>query len=258
MHPQRADLCIRCGHCAAICPQEAIQVEGYPPEAFSRRQEVALDNEALLALLAQRRACRLYKQEPVPRPLLDTVAAAVATAPMAEPDGVVGVIILDRPEVLRQLSHMLVDTYGALEAAINHPLKRLVVRAKVGKRQFATLNNFLMPAMGWYLRWLREGQENALIRDAPALMLFHAPADGPDPEANCMVAAAFATVMAESLGLGSCINGIVPPICRRNPELRALLDMPAGREVYASLTLGSPRYRFRRTLHRPLAEVRYL
>jgi len=67
-----------------------------------------------------------------------------------------------------------------------------------------------------------------------------------------------AIFMAEVLGIGTCLNDLIPPACNRVPEIRQILELPEEREVYASLTLGYPKYPFRRAISRRLAEVRYL
>ncbi len=50
----------------------------------------------------------------------------------------------------------------------------------------------------------------------------------------------------------------IPPACNRVPEIRELLGLPADREVYASLTLGYPKYIYHTAPPHKLAEVRYL
>ena len=40
--------------------------------------------------------------------------------------------------------------------------------------------------------------------------------------------------------------------------IRKLLDLPDDREVYAGVTMGYPKYKFKRLAPRNLAEVRYL
>jgi hypothetical protein len=64
--------------------------------------------------------------------------------------------------------------------------------------------------------------------------------------------------MARTLGVGTCFNDLIPPACNRVPEIRKLIGLPEGREVYASITMGFPKYPFRRIVPRDLEEVRYL
>jgi hypothetical protein len=80
----------------------------------------------------------------------------------------------------------------------------------------------------------------------------------PMGDTNCAISAFHAIFMAEVLGVGTCFNDLIPPACNRSPGLRELLGLPPDREVYTSLTLGYPRFTFRKAVPRNLAEVRYL
>jgi hypothetical protein len=89
-------------------------------------------------------------------------------------------------------------------------------------------------------------------------MLFHSPINEPVGAGNCLVAALHAILMAQVMGIGTCFNDLIPPVCNRVPAIRELLGLPADHEVYAGITMGYPRYKFKRVAPRKLAEVRYL
>jgi nitroreductase len=89
-------------------------------------------------------------------------------------------------------------------------------------------------------------------------MLFYSPDSEPMGEDNCTIAAYHATLMAEVLGVGTCFNHLIPPVCNEDPEVKRMLDIPQNCHVYVSLTVGYPKYAFKRTIPRRLAEVRYL
>lgn len=64
--------------------------------------------------------------------------------------------------------------------------------------------------------------------------------------------------MAQVMKIGACFNDLIPPMCNRVPEIRNLLNLSNDREVYSSITMGYPKYKFKRVVPRKLAEVRYL
>jgi ferredoxin len=256
--PQRKDLCMGCGHCAAVCPTGAIRVEGMDPKDFMPLGEPGVGEQRLLSLMAQRRSVRRYKDQEVPREVLDRILEAAHRAPTGTSRRSTGVIVIDRKDNLKRLSEMIFRLYEGLEKALRNPIGRLVVRRKAGARALGTLQDFVMPGMRWYIRWHREGKSDEILRDCPALMLFHGPLREPMVEQNCTIAAFHAILMAQVLGVGTCFNDLIPPACNRSPEIRQFLGLPEDREVHSSVTLGYPRYRFLRTIPRRLAEVRYL
>ncbi|MFC1868582.1 nitroreductase family protein [Thermodesulfobacteriota bacterium] len=256
--PERMDLCMGCGQCAAVCPNDSIQVEGLKHKEFAPLREARIDGAQLISLMEQRRSIRRYKNKPIPRDILDQIIEAAHRAPTGTSRRSTGVIVIDKPDILKTLSNLIYKLYESLDKAINNPIAKLFVKRRVGPKLLGTLEDFVMPGMRWYIRWYRENRGDEILRDCPALMLFHSPAKEPMCDANCVIAAFHSIFMAETLGIGTCFNDLIPPACNRVSDIRRLLDLPEEREIYASLTLGYPKYKFKRIIPRRLAEVRYL
>lgn len=254
----RIDLCMECGHCQAVCPNYAISVDRFRNMEFKPVTELALKEDQLLTLLKQRRSVRRYRKKSVPRDLLDQIIQGVHQAPTGTGRVVTGVIVVNNEKILSTLSGMFYELYEKLDKGLKNPIGRFVIKKRVGNPALNTLLNFVMPGMRWYIQWYRQGKSNEILRDCPALMLFHSPILEPMASQNCTIAAFHAIFMAQALGIGTCFNDLIPPACNRNPDVRDLLGLPDDREVYSSITLGYPKYKFKRTIPRQLAEVRYL
>jgi ferredoxin len=256
--PERKELCMGCGHCAAVCPTESIRIEGMDSQGFMPLGDPGVGEEQMLSLMGQRRSMRRYKDQAVPREVLERILEASHRAPTGTSRRRTGVIIIDSKDKLKRFSELIFQLYEGLDKALRNPIGRFFVRRKAGARVMGTLQDFVMPGMRWYIRWYREGKSDEILRDCPALMLFHGPVSEPMVEQNCTIAAFHAILMAQVLGVGTCFNDLIPPACNRSPEIREFLGLPEDREVHSSVTLGYPRYRFLRTIPRRLAEVRYL
>jgi nitroreductase len=255
---------MRCGHCVALCPQHAIELEDLEAELFAPIEEPDLEAEQLLRLSKQRRSIRDYKRKPVPRIIIDRIIEAARCAPTGTGRPATGIIAIDDPEQLATLSELIYRLYESLEEGLNHPVGRVIVRHKVkqyaGEKNLKALQDFVMLGMLWYIRWYREGRSKEILRDCPVLLLFHNPVVEPMGEGNCIIAAFQAILMAHVLGVGTYFNDLIPMACNspRAPEIRQLLDLPEDRGVYVSITMGYPKYPFKRLVHRDAAEVRYL
>lgn len=255
---QRLDLCMACGHCVAVCPNNAIQLEGTSSEDYAPVEDLDISDNQLLTLMRQRRSIRRYKNKTVPREMIVRILDAVHTAPTGTGSISTGVIVIDNPQILKRFSDLAFDMYEKMEAGLRNPIGRLVIKRRAGEKRFRTLQEFVMPGMHWYLRWYRGGKSNEILRDCSTLMLFHSPVNEPVASENCLVAALHAVFMAQALGIGTGFNDIIPPACNKVPEIRKLLDLTEDRDVYASLTMGYPKYKFKLIPLRKLAEVRYL
>jgi nitroreductase/NAD-dependent dihydropyrimidine dehydrogenase PreA subunit len=254
---ERIDACIACGHCMALCATGSIRVDGLDPAGFAPIEPARVEPAELVKLLQNRRTVRRYKPAPVPRDLLDRVVQAARTAPTANSKGV-GIIVIDREEPARELARHAYALYESLLKASSNPIGRHVLRHKVGKNRLVALRNFVFPGLRWYIKWYRDGRSDEIRRDAPALLLFHACVTEPSMDESCFVAATYAMLMAECLGLGSVINGLVAPACNRSPQARKLLALPDDHEVYAALSLGYPLLKFKKRIPRAGGTVRYL
>jgi len=255
---QRAEICIDCGQCVAVCHNDAIECDNVTPQDCVPVSPVQCSAAQLLSVMAHRRSVRRYKRKPIAREVLDQVIEAVRWAPTATSASCTGVIVVDKPELLEQISTHLYALYDKADKGLSNPIGRFFMRRAAGPRNFATLRDFVMPGMRWYKRWYQEGTSNEILRDCRALMLFHAPVAEPSGDEGCVIAAWHAVLMAEVLGLGTCFNGLIPPPCNRVPELRELLGLDEDHHVYASVTMGYPKHKFKRTIRRRLAESRYL
>lgn len=255
---ERISLCMGCGQCSAACPNSSIQVDGLNIEEFMPVRKLEIYEDQLLSLMDQRRSVRRYKDKPVPRDIIDRIIEAAHRAPSGTSRRTTGIIVIDNPQTLKTFSKLTYDLYEKLDKALKNPIGRFFVKRRAGQKNFWNLQDFVMPGMRWYIRWYREGRSDEIRRDCPALILFHSPIREPMCDTNCAIAAFQSIFMAEILGIGTCFNDLIPPACNRSPEIRKFLDLPEDREVYSSITLGYPKYKYQRTIPRRLSDVRYL
>jgi len=246
---------MKCGQCVAVCPSGAIVVEGLDPAGFEPVRDSGVSYENLSAFFKSRRSVRRYKKEPLPMEIIEKILHVAASAPTGTGSCSTGVIVVDSAEKLAEISSAAYEMYSSLDKALSNPIARFFISKKAGKKMVGTLETFVMPGFRWYRRWREEGAGDELMRDAPAVLLFTSPVNEPEGEMNCIIAAYQATLAAKTLGVGSCINGLLPPACNRSPAIRDIIKLSRDREVYACITLGFPKLGYKRTIPRKLAGV---
>jgi len=250
--------CIGCGHCMAICPQDAITIEGrftsgddlFPlPD-----QEKAADYESVLNLYKRRRSIREFKDKPVEQELIEKVLKAAMTAPMGLPPSDVGVAVLASKEKVRQFAMDYCTYLEKIKFFVSKPFLA-IMRPFWGKAGDEMFRGFLRPLVHGYIRSMKAG-DNFVTYDAPVAMYFYG-SPYCDP-ADAIIAATYAMIAAESLGLGTCMLGGVHPFIQKGKAARKLREKYGIR--YPSregliVIMGYSKVKYRKGINRTFANV---
>jgi nitroreductase len=251
--PGRGLGCLACGLCVCACPQEAISISGRdmaPTDAVPLAGDGA-DYARLQRLLLGRRSVRRFRDEPVSQEALDRVLEAAATAPMGFPPSQVGVLVAHGREQVQQLRRDLLPEVRGMRKVMGalRPLQGLML----GREAAEGFRRFVMPVAKSYEEHDARG-EDVFFYDAPLALYFYgrALADPADP----VIAATFAMIAAQSLGLGTCLLGFPGPLMKQSAKLRSKYGLPEKIQPGMCLVVGHPAVKFRRGVRRRFAEVR--
>jgi ferredoxin len=248
--------CIACGQCVAICPTGSISVTGRGmtaddafelPPAFQRATADQLD-----ALLAARRSIRRFAAKEVDRATIDRILEMTATAPMGIPPSDVGVIVFHGADRVQAFAADACDAFHRM-AWFFSPAMLAVMRPFIGKENHAAMRAFVKPLLELLLRDRKKGVDS-FTYNAPAALLFH---HGPmaDP-ADCHIAATYAMLAADSMGLGSCMLGTTVGL-NNSKSFKAKYEIPPKNKIGLALALGYAAVKFRNGLRRRLASVNF-
>jgi nitroreductase len=255
----RLPLCIQCGQCMAVCPTQSIVVDGlsYSRDFFALPEGPAAEMP-FLEMITTRRALRNFRDQPVPRELLEKVVQAITFAPPSFTSLKTDIVVAQDTAVIRKALPEIIEVYDGLLKAMRHPVARLFIRRKVGAATFRTLEQHVVPLMESRLPELEQGVEDTITRYAPAMILFHAHRDAENYEADISIALTYAFLAAHALGLGATAIDLVPPAIQNSAVLRELFSIPEGNVVVASMILGYPKYRYQRGIKRELRSVTWI
>ena len=85
-----------------------------------------------------------------------------------------------------------------------------------------------------------------ICRDAPHLIVTHAPKDDVTAPSACTLALAYLELAAPAHGLGACWAGYLHMAALHWQPLQEALALPAGDAFCGALLVGEPRYRYHR------------
>ena len=247
--------CIGCGHCMAICPRDCVKVSGRdlsPADLVDLPgQEKRADYAALQALCLARRSTRAFLAEPVDRYSVDRILATVATAPMGLPPSDVAVLVLAGPEKVREFAGDVVAVIRKWKWLFS-PVVLSLLAPFISRETREVMNSFVYPAAGMFVEKWNQG-EDWLLYGAPLAMYFHC-SPYADP-VDTQVAATYAMLAGESLGLGTCMIGSVAPFLGYSNRLKDKYGIPRKNRQGVMVLFGQPRFHYPRGVRRRLADV---
>ncbi|HRY12477.1 MAG TPA: nitroreductase family protein [Syntrophomonadaceae bacterium] len=249
--------CIGCGHCMCVCPQECIQINGrdmQPADVIPLPgTDKRADYQQLYDLILSRRSVRNFRDRLVEPEIIDKITAAVATAPMGLPPSDVEILVFDTPAKVQEFAADLIAVMKKSRWLFS-PLFSVLMRPFLGREYIESVNSFIRPALDIFIEEIAKGHDY-LLYNAPLAMYFHCSpyADPADP----LVAATYAMLAAESLGLGSCMIGTPAYFIKYSKDLKQKYNLPRKNQPGIVVIFGYPRIRFRKALRRRLAKVTY-
>jgi len=250
--------CIGCGHCMAICPRGAITVSGrcISPEDMIKLpdKKSAADYSSLLSLLNRRRSIREFKEQTVKREIIEKVLEAAQTAPMGLPPSDVHALVFDSREKVRGFAEDFCRYLEGMKWLVSGWFLALM-RPFWGKENDELFRGFLKPCINIYTESMKKGV-NLVNYDAPAAIYFYGSpySDPADP----IIAATYAMLAAESLGLGTCMLGAIHPMIQNGGAAKKFREKHGIKHKSREglfLIMGYPSVKYSKGIKRTFASV---
>ena len=220
------ELCIKCGHCVAVCPHGALSLDFLKPQDCREINQSDLPSaEALELLMKSRRSIRSYREKPVEREVIEKLIDLARYAPSGHNSQPVSWRVYENREELVRLGDVTVDW-----------MRFMVKNAP----QVARMMHFDLVIAAW------ERGKDRIFRGAPNLVVAHAPADLMPAQAACTIALTYMELYASSLGVGTCWAGYFNAAATIYQPMKDALELPPGHQSFGALMIGYPKYRFRR------------
>jgi nitroreductase len=237
----------------AACPEKAIHVEGldYNKDFFDLPETINSFN----ALIQSRRSVRAFKNSPVPKDVLDQIVNAISYAPPSFPPLKIEIVVVQDKQLIEKSLPYMVNFYDYLIKRLNNPIAKLVIKRKMGSEKFHLFQNHVLPMFNIKLPFMKDGTEDAITRNAQAMILFHANSQSHNFRTDIFIALTYALLRAHSLGIGATAIDLIPPAIERTPFLKQMFKIPKENEVVASMILGYPKYKYRRAIQRQLESI---
>ena len=232
--PQEGEGCFYCGHCVAVCPQDAVRLEGnnISYEGMESAGEgFGVAPEAMLHTVKMRRSIRQFTKDPVGEEKIRAIIEAGRISPTASNTQNVSYIVVGSGKIY-EFSSLCAEELR--EMYKNGSAEYVFPKAIYKDRIKPESDDFLF-----------KGGRSLIITVSP-----HA--------VNASIASANMELMAVSEGLGVLYVGIFIRLLEHSEKLRSYLGMSADDTAVTCLSIGYPAVEYRRSAPKKTANVRWI
>jgi nitroreductase/Pyruvate/2-oxoacid:ferredoxin oxidoreductase delta subunit len=276
--------CINCENCMAVCPENAIRIEGdYRVEAGYWKNDTLYDNgkiypefsESVLTetekIIYKRRSIRLYKQKQVPKDMIRRVIEAGRYAPSAGNNQPWKFIVIQDKEIIQKISKLCYQTLK-FATYLSLPHEWLDIKNKGNKNAgLKTWQELLLPFLVMFYKGDADqrarGGVNAVTSDpefdttfgAPTLILILSDkrAIG-GTELDLGICAQNMVIAAHAMGLGTCYVGLIDQALRFHTQFKKEIGITAPFKIVTAITLGYPKGTIDTVVRREKARIHWI
>jgi nitroreductase/NAD-dependent dihydropyrimidine dehydrogenase PreA subunit len=256
---------IFCGHCEAVCPQDAIRIHEIDKEmsqykTFTTEKQWLppgkCNTSLLVQLMASRRSCRNFTDQPVERALLEDLMKIGITAPSGTNSQSWTFTILPQKKAVQTFAERVASFFERLNTTAKKTLLRMFLKL-IGKGELdAYYHGYYRKVKEAIDEWHGSGND-PLFHGSTAAILVGSKPGASCPAEDALLATQNILLAAHSMGLGSCLIGYAVAAMKKDPSIQRSIGIPAEEEIHAVIALGYPDEAYQRITGRKKVTPRY-
>jgi len=218
---EKANYCIKCGHCESFCPEKALTLDFLVEEKLqTNTDDIRIESAKLAMYIKKRRSIRHFTSRTVDK---NTIADILDIARYAASGGnaqqVKWLVILD-PSVVNSVARLTIDWMRTIQNTA-HPLAAYVP----------------MLIAAW------DSGSDIICNGAPHLLVAHVPVHVIDDPTEAVIALTHVDIAAPSFGIGTCWAGFIKMALDSYQPLKDLFSIPEGRKAACPMLFGYSKYK---------------
>ena len=218
---EKADYCIKCGHCESFCAQKALTLDFLIEEKINTTYlDRSIDSQNLAFYIKSRRSVRHYSPKTVDKELIAKVIDIARYAASGGNGQPVKWIVIHDPSEVKHIASLTIDWMRTIQNT-SHPL--------------AAYSSVLISA------WDR-GLDK-ICHNAPHLLFAHVPINPVDDPTEAIIALTHFDIAAPAFAIGTCWAGFVKMALNNYKPLQDLLLIPEGRKAACPMLFGYSSYK---------------
>ncbi|HPV04513.1 MAG TPA: nitroreductase family protein [Myxococcota bacterium] len=249
---------LNCGHCQAICPTGAARVGALDPETHSFKTFTMTPGfvpfgggatPELVSLMASRRSTRNYMDTPVPMDVLHDLVKVGCLAPSGTNCQLWKFGIIPDREGMLKIARLTMDFFSRTNRLAANPLVRLFVP------QLREYHRLYAQAVEESIQEFKAGGRESLFHGAPAAITISSKPGASCPAEDALLASQNILLAAHSMGYGTCLIGMLVEAVRHDRAIRDALRVLPGERLHSVIVVGVPNEDWKRPCGRMKPEI---
>ncbi len=229
--------CILCGHCVAICKQQAISIDMIPPK---KNDAQTITPMQFKTLCAHTRTCRNYKSQVVPQHIIDEIIANSSLYPSASNTRSVQITAITDTSIIEALNNAVAQRLLQLFSFYSNPFISIILKPFISSKELRKLSNY----KNLFVKKMEKHGQNITYK-APIVFIFHAKKTiSGMQQTDADIWATYTSLLCSTYGLGTCFNGFIVKALEKDVSIKSIIGIPKDHTVYISLLAGYPKYTY--------------
>ena len=215
------EICENCGHCVAVCPTAAVALSTMTPSQCPPVQKELFPRfDQMSHSFRSRRSTRAFKDKRIDKERLEELFAASSYSATGMNLQTVNWLVVSDNDI-SELADISANCTRSFEEDLPESFFHKVVTQSLH---------------GW------DSGIDTMCRNAPAVIIAHSQGSN----SNCLIALTQLSLLAPTLGMGTCWAGFVMIAAGTWPAMREFLNLPEGHTCYGAMMVGYPSFPYPR------------
>ncbi len=229
-------VCLRCGHCVAVCPHGALNHREVPlAECPPIDPGLVIARPQAEQFLRARRSVRQFKNKAVERETLQRLIETARYAPTGSNTQLVEWRVIDDPQKLKAISSQVIEW----------------MRGILKDPKIKTVPYLPLLVRSW------EAGDDSILRSAPCLVTAMTPAAARNGMVDLTLALAYLELAAPLYGLGTCWAGLLQGALMNDPAVKQAVGIPQDYPFHYPMMIGYAKVHYHRLPQRRVPKIHW-